>query len=151
MSDGAPDFDSDFEQDHAEIFDETHLTENGEEIANFDEIEDVFDDTARDGDADEDEFDENEVDEDDLEEDDELNYRAVPAPDNEVMLELEERRPDDDPDPAPPRPGAVDPVDILPDEPQLQTEAATREAVEESFPAVDPPLIRPMKGWTTGR
>lgn len=59
--------DTDFDaQDNAEVFDETNLTEDGEDIANFDEIEDVFDVTQAQDDAAEDE------DDDDLLEDDEL-------------------------------------------------------------------------------
>jgi hypothetical protein len=46
-------------QDRAEVLDETNLTDDGAELANFDEIEDVYDATAADGDEDidEDEFD----------------------------------------------------------------------------------------------
>ena len=49
------DFDSADAQDRAEVLDETHLTKDGEAIANFDDIDDVFDVTQEDGDADEDE------------------------------------------------------------------------------------------------
>ena len=45
-------------QDTAEVLDETNLTRDGEDIANFDEIEDVYDVTQADGDSDEDEIDE---------------------------------------------------------------------------------------------
>ncbi|MES2034856.1 MAG: primosomal protein [Pseudomonadota bacterium] len=51
---------TDFEyeaQDRAEVLDETNLTEDGEDIANFDEIEDVFDVTAASDDDDDDEED----------------------------------------------------------------------------------------------
>jgi len=48
--------DSDYDaQDTAEVLDETNLTEDGEDIANFDEIDDVLDVTQADGDEDEDE------------------------------------------------------------------------------------------------
>ncbi|PXA75564.1 primosomal protein [Caulobacter sp. D4A] len=59
---------TDFEpQDVAEVLDETNLTEDGEDIANFDDIEDVYDVTQAEDDASEDE------DEDlDLLDDDEL-------------------------------------------------------------------------------
>jgi hypothetical protein len=40
-------------QDRAEVLDETHLTEDGEDIANFDTLPDVFDATQDDADADE--------------------------------------------------------------------------------------------------
>jgi hypothetical protein len=43
------------DQDQAEVLDETNLTRDGENIANFDDIPDVFDVTTADGDADEDE------------------------------------------------------------------------------------------------
>jgi hypothetical protein len=59
--------DSDFDaQDQAEVLDETNLTEDGEDIANFDTIADVFDSTEEPEDAEEDE----EVDADDLDPDD---------------------------------------------------------------------------------
>ncbi|WP_425998964.1 primosomal protein [Caulobacter sp. DWR1-3-2b1] len=45
-------------QDTAEVLDETNLTRDGQDIANFDEIEDVYDVTQADGDSDEDEVDE---------------------------------------------------------------------------------------------
>jgi hypothetical protein len=45
------------DQDGAEALDETNLTEDGEDIANFDELDDVLDVTQADGDADEDEDD----------------------------------------------------------------------------------------------
>ena len=45
-------------QDQAEVLDETHLTRDGEDIANFDEIADVLDVTSADGDADDDDLDE---------------------------------------------------------------------------------------------
>ena len=62
-------------QDRAETLDETHLTEDGEDIANFDDIDDVFDATQAEGDAegdidaDEDALDDSEIAdiEDDLE------------------------------------------------------------------------------------
>jgi hypothetical protein len=62
------DFEADA-QDRAEVLDETNLTDDGAELANFDDIDDVYDVTAADGDEDEeDEFDEDEeVDDDDLE------------------------------------------------------------------------------------
>ena len=50
-----PDFDGADAQDRAEALDETHLTEDGEAIANFDDLDDVLDVTVADGDADEDE------------------------------------------------------------------------------------------------
>ena len=84
-----PDADSDFDaQDQAEVLDETHLTEDGEDIANFDTIADVFDATQEPEDADEDEpidvdgvdpadLDALEVDEDELEDERELYQSEV--------------------------------------------------------------------------
>jgi hypothetical protein len=43
------------DQDQAEVLDETNLTLDGEDIANFDTIPDVYDATSEVGDADEDE------------------------------------------------------------------------------------------------
>jgi len=48
-------------QDRAEVLDETNLTEDGEALANFDEIEDVFDATSA---EDDDDLDDEEDDED---------------------------------------------------------------------------------------
>jgi hypothetical protein len=45
------------DQDGAEVLDETNLTEDGEDIANFDELDDVLDVTQAEGDEDEDEED----------------------------------------------------------------------------------------------
>lgn len=44
-------------QDAAEVLDETNLTDDGEDIANFDEIDDVLDVTQAEGDSDEEEVD----------------------------------------------------------------------------------------------
>jgi hypothetical protein len=56
------------DQDGAEVLDETNLTDDGEDIANFDELDDVYDVTQADGDADEDEEDVDDLlDDDDLE------------------------------------------------------------------------------------
>lgn len=67
--------DTDYDaQDSAEALDETNLTEDGEDIANFDELDDVLDVTQAEGDADEDEDDTDHLlDDEDLDEiDDEL-------------------------------------------------------------------------------
>lgn len=56
-------------QDTAEVLDETNLTEDGEGIANFDEIDDVLDVTQAEGDDAEDEDDVDELlDDEDLDE-----------------------------------------------------------------------------------
>ncbi|MDG2527448.1 primosomal protein [Caulobacter endophyticus] len=48
-------------QDVAEVLDETNLTEDGQDIANFDEIEDVYDVTQADDDDAEDEDDDYDI------------------------------------------------------------------------------------------
>ena len=61
------------EQDGAEVLDETNLTEDGGDIANFDDIEDVYDVTQAEGDAEEDEEDFDNFDDEDADEiDDDL-------------------------------------------------------------------------------
>jgi hypothetical protein len=67
--------DTDYDdQDGAEALDETNLTDDGEDIANFDELDDVYDVTQADGDADEDDEDVDDLlDDEDLEDvDDDL-------------------------------------------------------------------------------
>lgn len=67
--------DIDFEgQDQAEIYDETHLDDEGEGDISFDEADDVLDVTQADGDADDEPFDE-----DDQDLDDELALDGVEA------------------------------------------------------------------------
>ncbi len=56
------DFDA---QDQAEVYDETHIDDEGEGELSLDEIDDVLDVTQADGDADEDAFDEDDRDLDD--------------------------------------------------------------------------------------
>ena len=125
-------------QDRAEVLDETNLTEDGEEIANFDEISDVLDLTAADGDADEDEFDENEVDDDDLEDDD-GDFRVVAEED----VDLDDLADDlhAEGDSAWPRVGTVDPMDGF----SVAGDEALDEALEETFPASDPISISPRE------
>lgn len=65
------DFDA---QDQAEVYDETHIDDEGEGDLSLDEIDDVLDVTQADGDADEDAFDE-----DDRDLDDELALDGVEA------------------------------------------------------------------------
>ena len=78
MLDYDADSDAADSQDQAETFDETHLTPDGEDIANFDDIQDVYDVTQRRGDAsdaealeiDEADFDAEALGDEELEEDD---------------------------------------------------------------------------------
>lgn len=61
------------EQDVAEVLDETNLTPDGDDIANFDDIADVRDFTQLEGDDDEDDEDLDDLDDEDFDEiDDEL-------------------------------------------------------------------------------
>lgn len=59
MSRPETDFDT---QDQAEVYDETHIDDEGEGELSLDEADDVLDVTQADGDADEDEFDEDDRD-----------------------------------------------------------------------------------------
>ena len=61
---GNPDHDFDA-QDQAEIYDETHIDDEGDGELSLDETDDVLDVTQADGDADEDAFDEDDLDIDD--------------------------------------------------------------------------------------
>lgn len=49
-------------QDQAEVYDETHIDDEGEGDLSLDEVDDVLDVTQTDGDADEDAFDEDDLD-----------------------------------------------------------------------------------------
>ncbi|HEV2082542.1 MAG TPA: hypothetical protein VGR32_08810 [Brevundimonas sp.] len=98
-----PDID---EQDQAEVFDETHLDDDGETEMLLDELDPVFDATQADGDADEDEDDSDDpdVDDDDLDEDDEgLQTRESLEAEADALLAEGESEGDDDgePDTAP--------------------------------------------------
>jgi hypothetical protein len=94
----APPEPSEFDaQDIAEVLDETHLTEDGEDIANFDEIADVYDvttalgDTREDAAMDEADFDAAAVDYVDSDEEEEV--------DDHLRDELEDVPEDNDLDP----------------------------------------------------
>lgn len=60
-----PDNDYQDDQEQSEVFDETHLDDDGEGDILLDEADQVLDVTQADGDADEDEFDEDDLDIDD--------------------------------------------------------------------------------------
>jgi hypothetical protein len=60
-----PDNDYQDDQEQSEVFDETHVDDEGEGDILLDEAEQVLDVTQADGDADEDEFDEDDLDRDD--------------------------------------------------------------------------------------
>lgn len=81
-------------QDQAEVFDETNLTEDGVDLANFDEIEDVYDATTALGDASdadaEDDFDTALLDDEDLETDEDVE--------DSLLESLEDQDDEDDDD-----------------------------------------------------
>lgn len=125
-------------QDRAETLDETHLTEDGRAIANFDEMADVFDATSAD-------------DDDDLEgdEDDDLD------PD-EIAATLESARDDEGLD-IPRDPAALsggrteedqsgnapDPAEKVDDEADPHVDKQLDKGLKETFPASDPVSINP--------
>jgi hypothetical protein len=85
-------------QDRAEILDETHLTEDGGRIANFDEIADVYDATRAEGDGDDDAF--GGVADDDVEDahpEEAVDPAADPHVDNQLDKGLKETFPASDP------------------------------------------------------
>lgn len=120
------------EQDQAEVFDETHLDDEGDTEMLLDELDPVFDATQADGDADEDEDDSDDpdVDEDDLDEADEgLQVRESLEAEADALLAEAETEGDDDgePDAAP---GEVELVyaGLMEDERGAQASAAHWEA-----------------------
>jgi len=114
-------------QDFAEVFDETNLTEDGDEIANADDLPDLYDATRALGDGrdvealDADDVDPDELDDDDLEED--------PDDDNQLRDDLEDE------------PEGADSDDVL-DEKQQRQDELLDEGVEETFPASDPVSVK---------
>lgn len=94
-----PDMD---EQDQSEVFDETHLDDDGETEMLLDELDPVLDVTQADGDADEDEddVDDPDVDQDDLDEDDDgLQVRESLEAEADAILAEGETEGDDDGEP----------------------------------------------------
>ena len=153
------DFEADA-QDRAEVLDETNLTDDGGEIANFDEIDDVYDATAADGDEDEeDEFDEDEeVDDDDLEaerDDEGLDIEREPLA---ATAEEEDDMDLDDVNDVPTSGGPArfeshdlsdDQLETLgyedkqPDESDPHVDKQLDKGLKETFPASDPVSINP--------
>ncbi len=87
------------EQDQSEVFDETHLDDDGETEMLLDELDPVFDATQADGDADEDEDDSDDpdVDDEDLDEADEgLQVRESLEAEADALLAEAETEGDDD-------------------------------------------------------
>lgn len=87
------------EQDQSEVFDETHLDDDGETEMLLDELDPVFDATQADGDADEDDNDSDDpdVDDEDLDEADEgLQVRESLEAEADALLAEAETEGDDD-------------------------------------------------------
>ncbi len=153
------DFEADA-QDRAEVLDETNLTDDGAELANFDDIEDVYDVTAADGDEDEeDEFDEDEeVDDDDLEaerDDEGMDIEREPlaaSADEEDDMDLDDVN-DVPTSGAPTRFESAklsdeelktfNADDDQPDEADPHVERQLDKGLKETFPASDPVSINP--------
>lgn len=144
---------TDFEyeaQDRAEILDETNLTEDGQDIANFDDIPDVYDATSADDDdddvdaaTDDDTFDDDDAEEIDEEidaarDDEGLDIRREPltaegAPTGGVPTDAD--TPSDLE-----RGGNPDDID---NEADPHTERQLDKGLKETFPASDPVSINP--------
>lgn len=160
-----PGMQTDYEaQDSAEVFDETNLTEDGGDIANFDTMADVFDATSAEDDddlddddleIDEADFEDGEVDGDMLlgDRDDEGLRRAL-SPANDV--DSDDDQPDDfqtasgDPgqggDDTPPQ-EVPDDGDHTPEEQPMEADEHVDKQLDkglkETFPASDPVSINP--------
>jgi hypothetical protein len=115
------------DQDQAETFDETHITEDGEDIAHLDMARNVYDVTSVDGDADDDDFEAEDADDFDPDELDEAE--------REALLEEDDGIDDDE------RAKSHDESDLVLDD---EDEDASRdEALEATFPASDPAPSNP--------
>lgn len=135
-------------QDRAEVLDETNLTEDGEDLANFDEIEDVFDATSAEDDDD--------LDEDEEDDDEDLDPEAVDdelraARDDEGLdrdletLSLSEEDDggvanDDTPEALE---GGDEPAEDVEDDADPHVDRQLDKGLKETFPASDPVSINP--------
>ena len=151
-------------QDRAETLDETNLTEDGEDIANFDEIPDVYDAVTAEGDEDDDvaeDADDLSIDDDDLDDLDPTNdndERDDEGQDIDLEPLAAHNRTSDNPEDIPmgEQPRSFEPSDQT--EQAADTDAAeiakappSRESSErqldhglkETFPASDPVSINP--------
>lgn len=146
-----PETDFEYEaQDRAEVLDETNLTEDGGEIANFDDIEDVFDATSAEDD-----------DDDDFEDDDDADELDPEAIDEELRAARDdegldiEREPlelatgdgedggianDDTPEALE---GDDEPAEDVDDEADPHVDRQLDKGLKETFPASDPVSINP--------
>ncbi len=149
-------------QDRAETLDETNLTEDGEEIANFDEIVDVYDAVTAQGDADDDaavEADDLGIDDDEIDDLDTTNDNED-RDDEGQDIDLEplaaHNRTSDNPEemtmgeqprsfePSEKTDTSID-ADDAPKAPpsKLSTERQLDHGLKETFPASDPVSINP--------
>ncbi|HYE47797.1 MAG TPA: primosomal protein [Caulobacter sp.] len=148
-------------QDRAEVLDETNLTADGRNIANFDEVSDVYDATSAADDSDIDDLDPEREDEDfqaaefddgDLTEDrDDTGLRAAPedrsfafdedrvGTDQERSRNYEASGGTGDEEDA----TQVDPGEAAPDEKDEHVDKQLDKGLKETFPASDPVSINP--------
>jgi hypothetical protein len=146
-------------QDRAEVLDETNLTRDGDSIANFTDMADVYDVTAAaddadidglDAAADDEDFDEEDFDIDGLEgERDDEGLRAAPedrsfaydedrlSGDDEATSAYEASGPDTE------TPASKDPGEDAEDEADPHVERQLDKGLKETFPASDPVSINP--------
>ena len=147
-------------QDRAETLDETNLTEDGEEIANFDEIVDVYDAVTAQGDDDDDaaeEADDLSIDDDEIDDLDTTNdnedrddegqdidleplaahNRTSDNPENMTMGEQPRSFEPSDKNAAPEEDAPKAPPS------KLSTERQLDHGLKETFPASDPVSINP--------
>jgi hypothetical protein len=136
-------------QDRAEVLDETNLTADGRNIANFDDVSDVYDATAAADDAElEDDAD---LDEDDMIERDDTGLRAGSedrsfasdedriGSDQERTRNYEASGGTGDKDDA----TQVDPAEDADDEKDPHVDRQLDKGLKETFPASDPVSINP--------
>ena len=148
-----PDMDAD-DQDQAETFDETNLTEDGEDIARPDVMRNVYDVTSTEDDADDDEFEDEDADDFDpdaldesereslLEEDDGIDDDEGPETrDQGDLVSVDDDRPSDFEGES----ESSDPEDE--DRPGVSADARRDQRrdieLEETFPASDSPPANP--------
>lgn len=139
-------------QDRAEVLDETNLTEDGEDIANFDEIEDVFDATAAEDDDDDDDDEDDEDFDPDADPDaidDELSAARDDEGDDIGREELSLATTDEDDggiandDTPEALEGEDEPAEDVEDEADPHVDRQLDKGLKETFPASDPVSINP--------
>lgn len=133
------------DQDLAETFDETHLTEDGGDIAHLDIARDVLDVTRAEDDADDDAFGDDDDFDPDTADDAELdlmleNDDGIDRP-RSLVADNADRVTDRADTPADYQGGDDDGLDD--DEPSASKERELDHGLEETFPASDPVSINP--------